>query len=172
MLHCMILIIFPSFFQGNFYPARVDHSVVCLLTFMSRPSRESNQVHIQNQWSSMPDNRDPVVFLWWIFEDLKIVSFTLLLYSYLIYEDLEDISWVIEAIISNYRHWCLLNIHCIFISSDDFEMYIHCVLFMANIYIGIHVSHVAMITIYDMDLQCTCLTTMLSFSSMIIIIIL
>jgi hypothetical protein len=59
---------------------------------MSRPSRESSQVQIQNRRSSLPDHRDPPVFSRRIVEDLRVVSLTLPLYSYLSFEDLEVVA--------------------------------------------------------------------------------
>ena len=86
MLHCLSLIIFHAFVQGKFYLTWVDHFVVCLLNFTSRPSQESSQVQIQNWWSSLHDDQDPLVFPRRHVEYLRVVVLTLLLYSYLIFE--------------------------------------------------------------------------------------
>jgi hypothetical protein len=62
------------------------------LDLMSRPSRKSSQVLIQNRRSSLPDHRDPLVFSRRVVEDLRVVSYALPLYSYLSFEYLEVVS--------------------------------------------------------------------------------
>jgi hypothetical protein len=60
------------------------------------------------------DDRDPPIFPRHPVEDLRVVSLTFLLYSYLSFEYLEDIARVTEAIISKYKNRCLLKIHMTF----------------------------------------------------------
>jgi hypothetical protein len=154
MLRFMSLINFCGFIQGNFYPNQVILSTVCLLNFMSQPSRESNQVQIQNRRSSLPDHRDPLVFSRWLVEDLRIVSFTLPLYSYLSFEDLEVVARAMKSSSPAAGITSFLKMHIVLVY---LRLILRC---RSNVYF----SWLHFIYLYDMDLQCTLLEAMISSS--------
>jgi len=89
---CLSLIILRDFFQGKFHTTWVILSEFCLLKFMSQSSWESIQVQIRNWQSSLHDHWDPHVFSQQAVEDLRVVSYTLPFYSYMNFEDLEDVA--------------------------------------------------------------------------------
>jgi hypothetical protein len=62
------------------------------LDFMSRPSPESSQVHIQNRRSPLPNHQDTPIFSRRIVEDLRVVSYTVPLYFSPSFEYLEVVS--------------------------------------------------------------------------------
>jgi hypothetical protein len=79
------------------------------LDLVSRSSRESSQVLIQNRRSSLLDHLDPLVFYRRVIEDLRVVSYALPLYSYLSFEDLEFVARAMKTSSPAIGHYWLLE---------------------------------------------------------------